>query len=230
MFGYEISRVEVSELFNAETAWESLPFVLGGVPLTILVAVLGMILGLVLGFFIAVARRSTNRILRWPARVYISFMRGTPILVFLFILYFGLPVVGIELTAILAAVLGFGLNSAAYIAEINRSSLNSVDEGQWESAQALGFTYWTTMRRIILPQATRIAIPPLANVFLDLLKATSLAAMISVPELFNKAQIVAGRNYDSMTMYILAALIYWPLTMVFSALQDYLEKRYDKYL
>ncbi|SEA17215.1 cystine transport system permease protein [Thalassobacillus cyri] len=230
MFGIEIKKVDIDELFNAQRAWDNLPFVLQGVPLTLLVAILGMLLGLFLGLFIALARRSDKRLLRWPARVYISFMRGTPILVFLFILYFGLPVVGIELTATMAAVLGFGLNSAAYIAEINRSSLSSVDKGQWESAQALGFGYWQTMRRIILPQATRIAIPPLTNVFLDLLKATSLAAMISVPELFNKAQIVAGRNYDTMTMYILAALIYWPLTMVFAALQDYLEHRYNKYL
>ncbi|WP_085505491.1 amino acid ABC transporter permease [Thalassobacillus devorans] len=230
MFGIEIKRVEIEDLFNAQRAWDNLPFVLSGVPLTLLVAILGMLLGLLIGLFLALARRSDKRMLRWPARMYISFMRGTPILVFLFILYFGLPVVGIELTATMAAVLGFGLNSAAYIAEINRSSLSSVDRGQWESAQALGFSYWQTMRRIILPQATRIAIPPLSNVFLDLLKATSLAAMISVPELFNKAQIVAGRNYDTMTMYILAAMIYWPMTMVFSALQDYLEQRYNKYL
>ncbi|MFG6118848.1 amino acid ABC transporter permease [Thalassobacillus sp. B23F22_16] len=230
MFGIEIKRVEIEDLFNAQRAWDNLPFVLSGVPLTLLVAILGMLLGLLIGLFLALARRSDKRMLRWPARMYISFMRGTPILVFLFILYFGLPVVGIELTATMAAVLGFGLNSAAYIAEINRSSLSSVDGGQWESAQALGFSYWQTMRRIILPQATRIAIPPLTNVFLDLMKATSLAAMISVPELFNKAQIVAGRNYDTMTMYILAALIYWPMTMVFSALQDYLEQRYNKYL
>ncbi|MBM7553700.1 amino acid ABC transporter permease [Thalassobacillus pellis] len=230
MLGFEIREINFGELFDAERAWENLPFVLQGVPLTLFVAVLGMLLGLLLGFFIALARRSTNKLFRWPARIYISFMRGTPILVFLFILYFGLPVVGLELTATLAAVLGFGLNSAAYIAEINRSSLSSVDNGQWETARALGFTYWKALKRIILPQAVRIAIPPLTNVFLDLLKATSLAAMISVPELFNKAQIVAGRTYDTMTMYILAALIYWPMTMVFSALQDYLEHRYNKYL
>lgn len=157
-------------------------------------------------------------------------MRGTPILVYLFVLYFGLPIAGIKLTATAAAVIGFGTNSAAYIAEINRASLNSVSSGQWESARALGFTYWQTIRRIITPQATRIAIPPLGNVFLDLLKATSLAAMISVPEILNKAQIAAGRTVDSMTMYITAALIYWPLTMLFSALQDYLEKRYNRYL
>src|SRR5690625_2891174 len=105
-----------------------------------------MAMGLIIGLFLALARSSDKIILRWPARVYISFMRGTPMLVFLFILYFGLPVIGIEFTAIVAASLGFGLNSAAYIAEINRSSLNSIDRGQWESAKALNIGYLQTMR------------------------------------------------------------------------------------
>ncbi|MCA1022327.1 amino acid ABC transporter permease [Halobacillus litoralis] len=230
MFGIEINEIQVEKLFNAERAWSNLPFILEGVPLTLFVAVIGMAIGLILGFFLALARGSSHIWLRWPARFYISFMRGTPILVYLFVLYFGLPVVGLKLPATTAAIIGFGTNSAAYIAEINRASLNSVSNGQWESARALGFTYWQTIRRIIMPQATRIAIPPLGNVFLDLLKATSLAAMISVPEILNKAQIAAGRTVDSMTMYITAALIYWPLTMIFSALQDYLERRNNRYL
>lgn len=230
MFGIEVNEIQVEKLFNAERAWSNLPFILEGVPLTLLVAVIGMAIGLILGFFLALARGSSRIWLRWPARFYISFMRGTPILVYLFVLYFGLPVVGLKLPATTAAIIGFGTNSAAYIAEINRASLNSVSNGQWESARALGFTYWQTIRRIIMPQATRIAIPPLGNVFLDLLKATSLAAMISVPEILNKAQIAAGRTVDSMTMYITAALIYWPLTMIFSALQDYLERRNNRYL
>ncbi|WP_226584931.1 amino acid ABC transporter permease [Halobacillus litoralis] len=230
MFGIEVNDIEIEKLFNTENAWNNLPFLLEGVPYTLLVAVISMGIGLVLGFFLSLARGSDRIWLRWPARFYISFMRGTPILVYLFVLYFGLPVVGIQISAISAALIGFGTNSAAYIAEINRASLNSVPGGQWESSRALGLTYWQTVRRIIMPQATRIAIPPLGNVFLDLLKATSLAAMISVPEILNKAQIAAGRTIDSMTMYILAALIYWPLTMIFSALQDYLEKRYNRYL
>ncbi|WP_062515369.1 amino acid ABC transporter permease [Halobacillus sp. KGW1] len=230
MFGIEINNIQTDKLFDVDRALENLPFLLEGVPYTLLLAVTGMLIGLVLGFFLALARGSERRWLRWPARFYISFMRGTPILVYLFVLYFGLPIAGIKLTATAAAVIGFGTNSAAYIAEINRASLNSVSSGQWESARALGFTYWQTIRRIITPQSTRIAIPPLGNVFLDLLKATSLAAMISVPEILNKAQIAAGRTVDSMTMYITAALIYWPLTMLFSALQDYLEKRYNRYL
>ncbi|WP_101846133.1 amino acid ABC transporter permease [Halobacillus sp. Marseille-P3879] len=230
MFSMDVREINIEKLFVPERAWENLPFVLEGVPYTVLVAIISMAVGLVLGFFLALARRSSSRILRWPARLYISFMRGTPILVYLFVLYFGLPVLGITFSGPAAAIIGFGTNSAAYIAEINRSSLASVARGQWESAKALGFTYWQTMRRIIVPQAVRIAIPPLANVFLDLLKATSLAAMIAVPEILNKAQIVAGRTNDSMTLYILAAMIYWPLTMVFSAVQDYLERRSNRYL
>lgn len=227
---FEIDYVQLKSLFDLQLAIDSLPFLLQGVPMTLVLSILGMILGLVLGFFIALARGAKNFVLRWPARLYISFMRGTPMIVFLFLLYFGLPVIGIELTAFLAATLAFGLNSAAYIAEINRASLNSIDEGQWESAKALNMPYWTTMRTIILPQAIRIAIPPLSNVLLSIVKGTSLAAMITVPELFQKAQIVAGRTFDSMTMYILVALIYWPICGAISYLQDRLETRYSQYL
>ncbi|OZU87737.1 cysteine ABC transporter permease [Virgibacillus indicus] len=217
-------------LFDIELAIESLPFVLEGLPMTLLVSIAGMAIGLVLGLVLALARGSRKFMLRWPARIYISFMRGTPMLVFLFILYFGLPYVGLEFTALTAAILGFGLNSAAYIAEIDRSSLNSIDNGQWESARALNLKYWTTLRKIILPQATRIAIPPLTNVFMDIVKATSLAAVITVPELFQKTQIVAGREFDAMTMYVLVAFIYWPICIVIGFMQDRLEERYSRFL
>lgn len=230
MIGIEIDEFEPGKMFNLERAIENLPLILEGVPYTLLVALAGMILGLVLGFFLALARSSSQLWLQLPARFYISFMRGTPILVYLFVIYFGFPAVGIEINAVSAAILGFGTNSAAYVAEIIRSSLSSVDDGQWESSQALGFSYWKTLQRIIVPQATRIAIPPLANVFLDLLKATSLAAMITVPEILNKAQMAAGRTVDSMTMYITAALVYWALTLFFSFFQNYLEKRYNRYV
>lgn len=217
-------------LFDISLALEHLPFILGGLPMTLLVSLIGMGMGLILGLALALLRNSPNRLLRWPARVYISFMRGTPMLVFLFILYFGLPTAGIQFSALTAACIGFGLHSAAFIAEINRSSLNSIDKGQWESAKALNLTYFQTMKKIILPQASRIAIPPLANVFMDLLKGTSLAAVITVPELFQKTQIIAGKTYDAMTMYILIALIYWPLCIIIGILQDRLEKRFSRFL
>lgn len=224
------TEFHLSKLFDVELALEYLPFVLQGIPMTLLVSIIGMGIGLILGLLLALLRNSENWLLRLPARLYISFMRGTPLLVFLYILYFGLPVVGIQFTALVAASVGFGLHSAAFIAEINRSSLNSIDQGQWEAAQALQLNYWQTITKIILPQATRIALPPLTNVFMDLVKGTSLAAVITVPELFQKTQIAAGKSYDAMTMYILVALIYWVICILIGILQDRLEKRFSVFI
>ncbi|MFP7494325.1 amino acid ABC transporter permease [Terribacillus saccharophilus] len=222
--------VNIGKFFDAKLAWENLPFILEGLPMTIAVAFAGMAIGLLLGFFLAIGRSSRFFFLRWPSRFYISFMRGTPIIVFLFILYQGLPVVQVRLDALTCAVLAFGLNSAAYIAEVNRGALNSIPYGQWESSYALGLNYWQTLTRVIVPQAARVAMPPLTNVFLDLVKATSLAAVITVPEMFQKAQIVAGRTFDSMTMYITVALVYWPLCIIISYFQERLEKRFSRYI
>lgn len=222
--------VSFNDFFNVELAIENLPFVLSGVPIMLFITVVSMVFGLLLGLFLALCRGSKRKYLRWPARIYISFMRGTPMLVFLFILYFGLPMTGLKLSALTAACLGFGLNSAAYIAEINRAALNSIDQGQWESAKALNLSYWQTMQKVIIPQAVRIAVPSLTSVVMDILKATSLAAVITVPELFQKTQIVAGRTYDSMTMYIVLALIYWAFCIVIGFFQNSLEKRYSLYL
>lgn len=224
------SGFELSNLFDIELAIRSLPFVLEGLWMTVGITIAGMLIGQSLGLLLALTRESKYWVIRLPTRVYISFMRGTPMLVFLFILYFGLPVVGLEFTAIEAAILGFGLNSAAYLAEVDRAAINSVDKGQWEGAKALNLPYWATLRKIILPQAVRIALPPSTNVMMDMLKATSLAAVITVPELFQKTQIVAGREYDAMTMYILVALIYWPLCIIIGMLQNHLEKRYSRYI
>ncbi|MHA6252669.1 amino acid ABC transporter permease [Oceanobacillus sp. CAU 1775] len=224
------SQIDISNLFDVELAIRSLPFVLEGLWMTVGITIAGMLIGQSLGLLLALTRGSKYFLLRLPTRVYISFMRGTPMLVFLFILYFGLPVVGIEFTAITAAIIGFGLNSAAYLAEVDRAAINSVDKGQWEGAKALNLPYWLTLRKIILPQAVRIALPPTTNVMMDMLKATSLAAVITVPELFQKTQIVAGREYDAMTMYILVALIYWPLCIIIGMFQNYLEKRFSRYI
>ncbi|GAA4070205.1 amino acid ABC transporter permease [Amphibacillus indicireducens] len=216
--------------FDTQLAIENLPLILSGLPMTIYVSFISMGIGMILGLFISLARRSEKKLLRWPARVYISFMRGTPMLVFLFLIYFGLPAVGLEFTAFQSAIIGFGLNSAAYIAEVNRSALSSVDHGQWEASYSLGLGYRSTLMGIVLPQAIRIAIPPLTNVFLDLVKATSLAAVITVPELFQKTQIAAGRSYDTMTMYLLVALIYWPLCSLIAFIQDRFEGYFNRFV
>ncbi|MED4802842.1 ABC transporter permease subunit [Bacillus atrophaeus] len=217
-------------IFNLKLAIESFPYVTKGIWYTLLISFVSMFAGTMLGLFISLARMSKFALLRWPARLYISFMRGVPILVILFILYFGFPYIGIEFSAVTAALLGFSLNSAAYIAEINRSAISSVDKGQWEAAASLGLSYWKTMRGIILPQSVRVALPPLANVLLDLIKASSLAAMITVPELLQHAKIIGGREFDYMTMYILTALIYWAICSVAAAFQNILEKKYAHYL
>lgn len=225
-----MNEIEWGLLFDPQLALDSFPYVLSGIWYTLLIAIVSMVVGLIIGFFIALARTSNLLFLQWPARLYISFMRGVPILVILFLLYFGFPVIGVEFTAMQAALIGFSLNSAAYMAEILRSSLSSVDIGQWESSKALGLTYWQSMRRIILPQSVRIAVPPLSNVLMDLIKASSLAAMITVPEMFQKARSVGAREYDLLTLLILVALIYWAICSVMTVLQNYLEKRFAKYL
>jgi cystine transport system permease protein len=225
-----MNEIEWGLLFDPQLAIDSFPYVLSGIGYTLLIALVSMVVGLIIGFFLALARTSSLLILQWPARMYISFMRGVPILVILFLLYFGFPVIGIEFSAVQAALIGFSLNSAAYMAEILRSSLSSVDIGQWESSKALGLSYWQSMKRIILPQSVRIAIPPLSNVLMDLIKASSLAAMITVPEIFQKARIVGAREYDLLTLLILVALIYWAICSAMTVLQNYLEKRYAKYL
>lgn len=225
-----MNEIEWGLLFDPALAIESLPYVLEGIWYTLLISLVSMGLGLIIGFFLALARTSKLKLLQWPARLYISFMRGVPILVILFLLYFALPVIGIEFSAVQAALIGFTINCAAYIAEVFRSSLASVDKGQWESSTALGMTYWQTMKRIILPQSVRIAVPPLSNVYLDLIKASSLAAMITVPEIFQKARTVGAREYDLLTLLILVALIYWAICSAMTVLQNYLEKRYAEYL
>jgi cystine transport system permease protein len=222
-----MGNIQWEYLFNLKLAIQSFPYVIQGIGYTLLISVVSMIFGLILGFIIALGRTSKSRIFSLPARGYISFMRGVPILVLLFLLYFGFPIIGIQFSAITAALLGFSLSSAGYMAEINRSAIASVDKGQWEAATSIGLSYWQTMRRIILPQAVKIAIPPLSNVLLDLIKGSSLAAMITVPELFQKAKIVGGREFDFMTMYITVALIYWGICSIISYFQDYLETRYE---
>ncbi|MCR6105241.1 amino acid ABC transporter permease [Salipaludibacillus agaradhaerens] len=216
-------------IFNVELATDSFLFIMEGIGYTMLISLSSMLIGIVISLFLALGRMSSLIWLQWPSRLYISFMRGVPILVILFILYFGFPFIGIEFNAVTAAIIGFSLNSAAYMAEINRSAIGAVPKGQWESAKSLGFSFWPMLQLIVLPQATRIAIPPLTNVLLDLIKASSLAAMITVPEIFQQARIIGGREMDYMTMYILVALIYWGICSIMTIFQNYLENRYKKY-
>jgi L-cystine transport system permease protein len=204
---------------------QSAPLLLKGAGYTVLLSVVGMGAGVVLGFGLALMRLSRTAVLRWPAAAYVSAFRGTPLLVQLFLIYYGLPQFGMEMPPLVAAGIGFSLNVAAYACEILRSAIAAVDRGQWEAASVLGMSRGQALRRVILPQAARTAVAPLSNSFIGLVKDTSLAATIQVPELFRQAQLITARTYEIFTMYLAAAAIYWIVSTVLAALQHRLERR-----
>ncbi|MCQ4250640.1 cystine ABC transporter permease [Pseudomonas stutzeri] len=207
----------------------SLPFLLKGAWWTVVLSLGGMIFGLLLGFGLALLRLYGYWPLQWLARIYVSFFRGTPLLVQLFMIYYGLPQLGIQLDPLPAALIGFSLNMAAYTAEILRAAIASIDRGQWEAAASIGMSRAQTLYRAILPQAARTALPPLGNSFISLVKDTALAATIQVPELFRQAQLITARTFEIFTMYLAAALIYWLLASVLAYFQGRLEDRVNRH-
>ncbi|MBA1243226.1 MULTISPECIES: cystine ABC transporter permease [Pseudomonas] len=214
---------------SLRVALESLPFLLQGAWFTVILSLGGMFFGLLLGFALALMRLSRLVALRAVSRVYVSFFRGTPLLVQLFLIYYGLPSIGLELSPLTAALIGFSLNMAAYACEILRSAISSIDRGQWEAAASIGMTRAQTLRRTILPQAARTALPPLGNSFISLVKDTALAATIQVPELFRQAQLVTARTFEIFAMYLTAALIYWVLASILAHFQNRLEQRANRH-
>ncbi|WP_371259313.1 MULTISPECIES: cystine ABC transporter permease [Pseudomonas] len=208
---------------------DSLPFLLKGAIWTIVLSLGGMFFGMLLGFGLALVRLYAIAPLGWLARVYISFFRGTPLLVQLFVIYFGLPELGLQLEPLTAALIGFSLNMAAYVAEIMRAAIASIDRGQWEAAASIGMSKSQTMLRAILPQAMRTALPPLGNSFISLVKDTALAATIQVPELFRQAQLITARTYEVFAMYLAATVIYWILSSLLAHLQNRLEERVNRH-
>ena len=204
---------------------QSAPLLLKGAGYTVALSLIGMSLGLALGFGLALMRLSRSPLLRWPASVYVSAIRGTPLLVQLFLIYYGLPQFGIELPPLVAAGIGFSLNIAAYACEILRSAIANVDRGQWEAATVLGMSRGQALRRVILPQAARTAVAPLSNSFISLVKDTSLAATIQVPELFRQTQLITARTFEIFTMYLAAAAIYWIVSTLLASGQGWLERR-----
>jgi cystine transport system permease protein len=202
--------------------WAAIKFT---APLTLLSFALGLILGLV----VALIRLFGPRPLVPVVRFYVWIIRGTPLLVQLFLIFYGLPSVGIVLDAFPAALIGFTLNVGAYTSEIIRAVIASVPRGQWEAAYSIGMTWRQAMQRTILPQAARVAVPPLSNTFISLVKDTSLAAAITVPELFQAAQRIVATTYEPLILYIEAALIYLVMSSVLSSLQTKLEARLGRY-
>ncbi|CAH2394441.1 cystine ABC transporter membrane subunit [Mesorhizobium ventifaucium] len=202
--------------------WAALIFT---VPLTLLSFAFGLFVGLVA----ALVRLFGPKPLVAVVRFYVWIFRGTPLLVQLFLIFYGLPSVGILLDAFSAALIGFTLNIGAYTSEIIRAVIGSVPKGQWEAAYSIGMTWGQAMRRTILPQAGRVAVPPLSNTFISLVKDTSLAAAITVPEMFQAAQRIVATTYEPLILYVEAAALYLALSSVLSALQTRLENRLNRY-
>ena len=197
----------------------------GTIPLTIIAFTFGLVLALIA----ALARLSRNRWLNAPARVYISIIRGTPLLVQLFIFFYGLPEIGVKLPGFLAACIALSLNVGGYAAEIIRASILSVPRGQFEAATTIGMDYRQSMRRIVLPQALRIAVPPLSNTLLSLVKDTSLVSVVLVTEVFREAQNAAAVSSNYLPLYIFAAFYFWVICFVISLGQGRLERRLERF-
>jgi len=201
------------------------PLLSAGLIFTVPLTLITFVLGILLGFLVALARLYGPTPLVVLVRFYVWLIRGTPLLVQLFLIFYGLPSAGIVLDAFTAAVIGFTLNIGAYSSEIIRATLAAIPKGQWEAAYSIGMNWPQVMWRVILPQAARIAVPPLSNTFISLVKDTSLAAAVTVPELSQAAQRLASVTYEPLILYIETAIIYLLFSSVLSTLQDRLERR-----
>lgn len=208
-------------------AW---PMAVAAVTVTIPLTALSFVLGLVLALITALGRMSSAAVPRGIARAYISIIRGTPLLVQLFLIFYALPEVGVDLDPFIAAVIALSLNVGGYAAEVIRSAIESIPKGQWEAAETIGMGRRTALRRIILPQATRTAIPPLSNTLISLLKDTSLTSIILVVELTQAARFAAAPTFQYMAMFGLAALYYWIICTILSFVQDRAEERFSRYV
>lgn len=201
------------------------PLLRAGLLFTVPLTLITFICGITLGFLLALGRLYGPKPLVALVRFYVWLIRGTPLLVQLFLIFYGLPSAGITLDAFTAAVIGFTLNVGAYTSEVIRATLDAVPRGQWEASYSIGMSWFQAMRRVVLPQAARIAVPPLSNTFISLVKDTSLAAAVTVPELFQAAQRIAAATYEPLILYIETALIYLLFSSLLSALQNKLEVR-----
>ncbi|MFF2397608.1 amino acid ABC transporter permease [Nocardia sp. NPDC058114] len=206
------------------------PMLKAAVTVTLPLTAVSFVIGLAIAVGVALARMSTRRVLSVPARFYISIIRGTPLLVQLFIVFYALPQFGVVIDPFPAAVIAFSLNVGGYAAEVVRSSIMSVAHGQWEAAESLGMTYVQTLWYVVFPQAARIAVPPLSNTLISLVKDTSLASTILVTELLRTAQLAAAPTFDFFALYGVAALYYWVICLILGFGQSRLETRLSRHV
>ena len=213
--------------FDMDLVFNSFPLLLIGAGVTIQITLLSTAIGFVIGLIVGVARISHVRLLRMLAEVYVEFFRGTPLLVQIFLFYFALPVLtGQRIDPFIAAISACGINSGAYVAEIFRAGIQSVDDGQMEAGRSLGMTWLQTMRYIIVPQAFKRVIPPLGNEFIAMLKDSSLVSVIGFEELTRRGQLIIAKTYGSFEIWMSVAVIYLVMTLTISRFVAYLERRY----
>lgn len=218
---------------NWQVVIDNMPILAKGALLTLELTAGAVAIGVVIGLFMALARLSKRSVIRGGAIAYIDFFRGTPLLVQIFLVYFGIPMLlqwqtmpdNYQYTA---GILAMGLNSGAYIAEIFRAGIQSIDRGQTEAARSLGMTQAQALRYVILPQAFKRTIPPLGNEFIALLKDSSLLSIIAIQELFYTGKIITGRTYQPLPMYLAVALYYLVMTQLIAQWVAYMERRLGK--
>jgi polar amino acid transport system permease protein len=202
-----------------------MPFLLQGALITLEVTILAVIFGTIVGTILGMGRLSKLLILKIPSYAYIEFIRGTPLLVQIYIIYFGLPSMGIDFPPFTAAVVALSINASAYIAEIVRAGIQSISKGQTEAARSLGMNVWQTMQYIILPQAFRNILPALGNEFIALTKESSLVSVIGIAELTRQGQYIISRTFKSFEIYGGVAIVYFAMTFTLSQIVNWVEKK-----
>ncbi|CAD6513257.1 amino acid ABC transporter permease [Paraburkholderia kirstenboschensis] len=210
----------------AQSLW---PLLYAGLVFTVPLTLASFAIGLALAFIVALVRLFGPKWAVALVRFYVWLFRGSPLLVQLFVIFYGLPNVGIVLDPLTAAIIGFSLNVGAYNSEVIRGVIESIPKGQWEAAYSMGMTREQALRRAILPQAARVALPPLSNSFIALVKDTSLAAVLTVPEVFQAAQRIASVTYEPLILYTEAALVYLLFSSVLSSAQVRLERKFGRH-
>jgi len=208
-----------------ELAWNILPALLKGTVVTLEITVISISIGFILGILLALGRVYGNKFIYLLTTTYVEIIRGTPLLTQLFLLYFGLPSIGVMLSPLLAAVIGMGLNSGAYQAEYFRGAIQAVKSGQMIAARSVGMSKFKAVRYIILPQMLRIVIPSWSNELIYLVKYSSLAYMIQAPELMAEGRLIASRNFRTFEVFLVVAFIYLVIVLILSKVLDILEKQ-----
>lgn len=215
--------------FDLDLVFESFPLLLEGALVTIEITAISVGLGMLFGMFIGIAEISKNTFLRTVSRVYVTFLRGTPLLVQIFMIYFALPVIiGMRVDPFIAAIAACSINSSAYVAEIFRAGIQSVDRGQMEAARSLGLTWRQAMKFVIIPQAFKRVIPPLGNEFIAMLKDSSLVSVIGFEELTRQGQLIIATTYGAIEIWTVVAFLYLAMTLPITRLVSYLEKKFAK--